>query len=83
MDKGIEIYGIKTQERIHNFLVDFITKNGYSPSVREICEGTDLKSSASVHEHLIMLERLKKIHMQDKKPRTISLVGYEFRKVKK
>lgn len=68
---------------IYDFIVDFIITNGYSPSLREIADGTGMKSISSVKDQLYMLKRLGKIHTQDFKPRTISLVGYEFKKVGK
>lgn len=33
------------RERVYNFIVEFIKKNGYAPSVREICIGTNLSST--------------------------------------
>ena len=65
---------------IYKYLVDFITVNGYSPNMREIADAIGL-STATVHSHLNMLENLGKIHMQSGKARTISLVGYEYRKM--
>lgn len=73
--------GIETRNRVYHFLVDFIAENGYSPSVREICEGTDLKSTSSVYNHLLTLERMGKIHIEPKKTRAISIVDYDFVKV--
>ncbi len=55
--------GNSTRERVYNFLVDFITKNGYSPSIKEICSGTGLKSTSSVYCHLGILEKMGKITM--------------------
>ena len=66
--------------RIYKYIVDFITSNGYSPSMREIADGIGV-STQTVHSHLNMLEKLEKIHIQNDKARTISLVGYEFRKM--
>lgn len=66
--------------RIYRYIVDFITSNGYSPSMREIADGIGV-STQTVHSHLNMLEKLEKIHIQNDKARTISLVGYEFRKM--
>lgn len=54
MDKELEKQGIKSRQRVYDFLVDFITKNGYAPSVREICVGTDLKSTCTVYNHLMV-----------------------------
>ena len=70
-----------TRNSIYGFIVDFIVTNGYSPSLREIADGTSIKSISTVRDQLYMLERLGKIHTQQFKPRTFSIVGYEFRKV--
>lgn len=66
-----------SREKVYNFLVDFIKKNGYSPTVREICVGTGLRSTSSVYYHLITLKMLGKIDMKENTPRTIRLVGYK------
>ena len=36
------------QKNILDFINIFIEKNGYAPSVREICEGVSLKSTSTV-----------------------------------
>lgn len=70
------------RERVYNFLVEFVTKNGYSPSIREICVGANLKSTSNVRSHLVKLEEEGKIEMKrGYSPRAIKLVGYELRKV--
>ena len=68
-------------ERVYRFLMNFITENCYSPSVREICEGTGLSSTASVSDHLMELELMGKIEMRRSAARTIRLVGYKMVKV--
>lgn len=80
MDKRVEQMGIKTRKKIYDFLVEFITKNGYSPSIREICAGTGIASTSNVHHHLSVLEDMGKIHMKENTTRAISIVGYEFKK---
>ena len=82
MDKRLVEQGINTRRSIYGFIVDFITTHGYSPSLREIAEGTGIKSISTVRDQLYMLEELGKIHTQEFKPRTISLTGYEFVKKK-
>lgn len=64
------------RERVYNFLVEFITKNGYSPSVREICIGANFRSTSSVCAHLETLKTMGMIDMKENTPRSISLVGY-------
>ena len=78
MDKQLTEQGNNTRRSIYGFIVEFITTNGYSPSIREIAEGTGIKSTSTVKEQLYMLERLGKIRTQEFKPRTISLVGWEY-----
>lgn len=81
MGMALEKQEINSRQRVYNFLVNFITDNGYAMSVREIAEGTDLKSTSSVHGQLLMLERLGKINVEKGKTRAIRLEGYKFVKV--
>lgn len=74
--------GKENRKSVYDFIVKFITNNGYSPSMREISEGTGLMSTATVREHLKMLELLGMIHIKEGKNRTISLVGYKLVKEK-
>ena len=86
MDKNLEKVGIKTRQRIYEFLIQFFKDNGYAPSVREICQAVDLSSTSSVYNHLMTLERMGKIHIEPKEPnktRSIRIIGYEFRKEEK
>ena len=82
MEKQLREKGNKTRSSIYGFIVDFITTNGYSPSIREIAEGTGIGSTATVHDHLYLLEQLGKIHTQEGKPRTISVSGYKYVRMK-
>ena len=83
MERGIKQTRGTRREQIYNFLVDFVKKNGYASSVREICTGTDLSSTSSVYMHLLKLEDEGKIQVKRKSTRAIKLVGYEFIKVKR
>lgn len=78
MDNKFQNDGIKACKKIYDFLVQFITENGYSPSIREICVGTGYGSTSTIYNHLMTLEKMGKIHMKECKPRTISLVGFQF-----
>lgn len=80
MNKSTKQQGIETREKIYDFIVKFIAENGYTPSVREICEAVGMKSTSTVHHHLSVLEDMGKIEMKLKQPRAIKVVGYEFRK---
>lgn len=81
MDKERNKHGT-TRQRVYDFLVEFMTENGYAPSVREICVGTGLKSTESVYNRLLKLEDEGKIEIKKGySPRAIKLVGYKFVKV--
>lgn len=45
-----------TRKAIYRFLVDYITQNGYPPSLREICDEIGINSTSSVHHQLAVLE---------------------------
>lgn len=66
-----------SKEVVYEFLVKFITENLYSPSIREICDGTYLSSTSSVYDHLLTLKKEGRIEVKEYCPRTIKLVGYK------
>lgn len=82
MDKGLEKYGVSSKQRVYDFLVEFISQNGYSPSVREICNGTGLTSTSSVHRHLMQLEKEGQIKTKSCTSRAIKVFGFDFQKVR-
>ncbi len=45
------------QKRIFDFIGQYIQKNGFAPSVREIARAVGVSSLATVHEHLKTLEK--------------------------
>lgn len=61
------------QTEILEFLQQFLSENGYAPSVREICAAVGLRSTSSVHYHLNELKRRGLIEMEDKKNRTVTV----------
>ena len=66
----------KTQmtEQIYEYLQTVIPRQGYAPSVREICEAVGLKSPSTVHFHLKRLQEQGLIEKGDFKGRAIVLV---------
>ncbi len=66
------------QLEILSFIKDYTLKKGFPPSVREICEAVDLRSTSSVHAHLKSLERLGLISRDNLKSRTIEILDEEF-----
>jgi repressor LexA len=47
----------KRQRQIYDFIADFVSRNGYSPSFEEIGDGMGLSSLATVHKHISNLEK--------------------------
>jgi len=68
----------KKQEEILEFIKDQLLNKGYPPSVRDICDGVNLKSTSSVHAHLEALEENGYIRRDPAKPRTIEICDDNF-----
>lgn len=67
----------KTQEKLDKtlaFIKEFLKKNNYPPSVREICKEVGFKSTASVQYYLDKLEENGLIKRSLSKNRTIELI---------
>jgi len=62
------------QNKVLDFLKQSIAKNGYPPTVREICKAIGLSSPATVQSHLNMLEKKGYIKKGDSKNRAIELL---------
>ena len=50
---------------VYNFIVEFVSQNGFPPAIREICEKLNIKSTASAYSYL---EKLKERGLLDKSP---------------
>ena len=66
------------QLEILNYLKKEIKEKGYPPSVREICDAVDLKSTSTVHGHLNRLEKKGLIRRDPTKPRAIEILDDSF-----
>jgi repressor LexA len=64
------------QQEIWGFLVDYVDRHGYPPTVREIGEAVGLASPSTVHAHLANLERNGLLKRDPTKPRALELVGH-------
>ena len=62
-----------TQAKILAYIEKATLQKGYPPSVREICDATGLKSTSTVHGHLIRLEKKGLLYRESMKPRAISV----------
>ena len=79
MQKGVIHMSAKkprgdTQERILAYIEKEILDRGYAPSVREIGEAVGLRSTSTVHGHLMRLEKKGLLHRDAMKPRAMGVL---------
>src|SRR2546430_6043437 len=72
-DQIVELTG--RQQEIWTFLVDYVDRIGYPPTVREIGEAVGLSSPSTVHAHLANLERAGLLRRDPTKPPALELTG--------
>lgn len=65
----------KRKEEIYNFILSYKEQYGFPPSVREIGEQVNIKSTSTVHQHLATLERLGYIKIHKSIPRGIQVLS--------
>lgn len=63
------------QQRILEYINECTTRQGYPPSVREICAEVGLSSPSTVHSHLKRLDELGYIDKGDRKTRALTVRG--------
>jgi repressor LexA len=68
----------RKQLEILEYIKSQILGRGFPPSVREICEAVNLKSTSSVHSHLETLEKNGYIRRDPTKPRAIEILDDTF-----
>ena len=66
------------QREILEYMKTEILNKGYPPTVRDICEAVNLKSTSSVHSHLETLEKNGYIRRDPTKPRAIEIIDENF-----
>jgi repressor LexA len=64
------------QQEIWDYLVEYVDRHGYPPTVREIGEAVGLASPSTVHAHLANLERAGLLKRDPTKPRALDLIGH-------
>lgn len=68
------MYFTRRQRQILDYLNEFIGRRGYAPSIGEIGKRFGLTSAATVHKHLVNLEKKGAISRQEYRSRSIELV---------
>lgn len=61
------------QRAVYTFIEDFILEHGYSPSIRDICAGLNMRSTSTAHTHVANLEAKGYLKKQDKTNRSLVL----------
>jgi repressor LexA len=64
----------RRQKQVLDFIQNFIERCGYSPSFEEIARGLDLTSLATVHKHILNLERKGLLRRSPNRSRSIDLL---------
>lgn len=75
-NKGIAMkYGIsERQEEVLNFIVEYIKNNKFSPTIRNIQDGTGMKSVSQAHNIIEILKERGRITYLKGKSRSITVV---------
>lgn len=65
------------QQQVYDYIVKYISENGYAPSYKEIAT-TFNHSASTIHAIVKRIERRGLIVTKDCCPRAIKVVGYKF-----
>ena len=66
------------EQRIYDFMKKETLKKGYPPTVREICEALDIKSTSTVHKDISGMEKKGWLKKDPAKPRAIMFADRSF-----
>ncbi len=71
------------EQKVFDCILEYMKEHGYSPSTRDLCEMSGLKSTSGVHRYIHSLMDKGKIETDHEfgTPRALRVVGYEFRKL--
>lgn len=70
MEKGLNV----KEKLVFEFIKKQVIKNGYAPTMREICEETGIKSTACVYNHMVSLRKKGYIRYETKRSRTLKIL---------
>ncbi|HHU12979.1 MAG TPA: transcriptional repressor LexA [Clostridiaceae bacterium] len=70
-----------TVELVYNYITEYIKTNGFSPTVRDLCKGTGIRSTSTIHAHLKRLRDSGRIDMEAGKRRALTIAAFEQQKV--
>ena len=64
-----------TEQRIVDYAAEYMVKNGYPPTVRDITAGLGYKSTSTVFEKLVKMRQDGTINYNHGSPRTLTVPG--------
>lgn len=62
-------------DKVYKFIVDYIEKNGFPPSIREICAKLGIKSTATAYDYIAKLKERGLLDKSPMKKRAISPIN--------
>ena len=65
----------KRCDEVYTFITEYITRNGYSPTFREVGDALGLRSSSTISRYIHRLIDEGRISIDESKPRTLSTAG--------
>jgi repressor LexA len=69
-----EVISMKRREMIIEAITELTKEKGYPPSVRELAEAVNLKSTSTVQGHLERLKKDGRVNFEHGCPRTLRVV---------
>ncbi len=60
--------------RVFDFLIAYIQREQYPPTLREICNGCQIASVSTARHHLRVLQEWRVIEVKDGSPRAIRIL---------
>jgi repressor LexA len=71
--------GEQTRERIMQAIISYIEKHQYAPTVRELLEMTGIKSTSTIHRHILVLIDKGRLETDAEwgTPRALRVPGYK------
>ena len=66
---------LRKKQTVYDFIVQYISEKGYSPIMQEICDGTGIRSKATVSYYLNWLKADGIIDFVPNSSRTITIGG--------
>lgn len=65
----------KKQKQVYDFICQYVQRNDFAPTLREIADAVGVNSVATIHEHLQSLEERNLIRRSKGKTRSLELVN--------